>query len=115
MQELLCEFPSMFGLQKHSRRVPGACPEPPRTVPKRLQTGSQNNFKKKTQKVLTVFVEFALLGSLSDPAGTPKSTKNGPGAEKVRPETAPEAIFCVFLRRCCSESVSGPISGGPDP
>ena len=47
-----------------------------------------------------------------DPAGTQKSTKNGPGAEEVRPETAPEAIFVDFSRRCRSESLSGPIFPG---
>ena len=49
------------------------------------------------------------------PAGTPKSTKSEPGAEKVRPETAPEAIFVDFSCRCRSESVSGAIFGGSDP
>ena len=102
-------------LQKPSGRVPGASPEPPRTVPERLQTGSQSNFKKITPKVLTTFVKFALLGSFLDPAGAPKSTKNGPGAEKVCPETAPEPIFCVFSRRCRSEAVLEPIFGGSDP
>ena len=51
----------------------------------------------------TVFGDFRV------PAGSPKSTKNAPGGEKVRPETAPEAIFVVFSRRCRSESLSGPI------
>ena len=98
-----------------SGRVPGASPEPPRTVPERLQTGSQSNFKKITPKVLTIIVKFTLFGSFWDPAGAPKSTKNGPGAEKVRPETVPETIFDDFARRCRSEPVSGPIFEGPDP
>ena len=55
------------------------------------------------------------MGRFWDPAGSPKSTKNGPGSEKVRPETAPEAIFVVFSRRCRSEWLSGPIFGGSDP
>ena len=50
-----------------------------------------------------IFHEFCL------PAGTPKSTKIGSGTEKVRSETAPDAIFVVFSRRCRSESLSGPI------
>ena len=33
-------------LQKSSGRVPGASPAPPRTIPERLQTGSQSNFEK---------------------------------------------------------------------
>ena len=46
---------------------------------------------------------------------SPKSTKNGLEAEKVRPETAPEAIFVVFSCRCRSQSLSGPIFGRSDP
>ena len=45
----------------------------------------------------------------------PKWTKNRPGAEKVRPEAAPEAIFIVVCCRRCSESLSEPILGGFDP
>ena len=45
----------------------------------------------------------------------PKWTKNRPGAEKVRPEAAPEAIFSIFSRRCRSESLSEPIFEGSDP
>ena len=40
------------------------------------------------------------------PSGTPKSPKIAPGAEKVRSETAPDAIFVDFRCRCCSESLS---------
>ena len=43
------------------------------------------------------------------PAGTPKTTKIGSGTEKVRSETAPDAIFVDFARRCRSESLSAPI------
>ena len=39
------------------------------------------------------------------PSGTPKSPKIAPGAEKVRSETAPDAIFVDFRCRCCSESL----------
>ena len=56
-----------------------------------------------------------VLASFWDPAGRQKSTKNGPGAEQVRPEMAPEAIFVVFSRRRRSESLSGPNFGGSDP
>ena len=45
----------------------------------------------------------------------PKWTKNRPGAEKVRPEAAPEAIFIVVCCRRCSESLPEPILGGSDP
>ena len=48
-------------------------------------------------------------------AGTPKSLKNGCGADKMHPKTALEA-FCVdFSCRCRSESLSGPIFGRSDP
>ena len=60
-------------------------------------------------------VKILVLGDFWDPAGTQKSTKNGPGAETVRPKTAPEPIFRVFSRRCRSESLSGSIFGGSDP
>ena len=50
-------------LQKPSGRVPGASPEPPRTVPERLQTASQNNFKKIMPNVLRTLDDFALWGS----------------------------------------------------
>ena len=77
------------------------------------------HFEQDLQKVafrgLRIFVKFALLGSFWDPAGAQKSTKNGPGAEKVRPQTAPEPISRVFSRRCCSELVSEVIFGGSDP
>ena len=49
------------------------------------------------------------------PAGNPKSTKSAPGGEKVRPETAPEAIFVVFSRRRRPESLSAPIFARSDP
>ena len=55
------------------------------------------------------------MGRFWDPAGTLKSTKNGRGSEKVRPETAPEAIFVDFSLRCRAESLSGSIFGGSDP
>ena len=45
----------------------------------------------------------------------PKWTKNRRGAEKVRPEAAPEAIFIVVCCRRCSESLPDPILGGFDP
>ena len=44
-----------------------------------------------------------------------KWTKNGSGAEKVRLEAAPEAIFFVLCRRRCSESLPEPNFGGSDP
>ena len=53
----------------------------------------------------TINMKIEVFGDFWDPAGTQKSTKNQPGAEKVPPETAPEAIFCVFSRHCRSESV----------
>ena len=48
----------------------------------------------RSQKGDGTFFQGAVLGRFWDPAGSPKSTKNGPGSEKVRPETAPEAFFC---------------------
>ena len=41
----------------------------------------------------TIFVKIPVLGDFWDPAGAPKSVKNGPGIEKVRPQTVPEPIF----------------------
>ena len=69
----------------------------------------------RSQKGNLKFFQGAVLGRFWDPAGTPKSTKNGPGAEKVRPEAAPKAIFSIFSRRCRSESLSEPIFEGSDP
>ena len=67
-------------LQKPSGRVPGASPGPPRTIPERLQTGSQNNFKTLTPKVLCILCassrKLSLLGSFWDPAGAQKSIKD---------------------------------------
>ena len=60
-------------------------------------------------------MKILVFGDFWDPAGAPKSIKNGPGTEKVVPKTAPEPIFYVFSRRCRSESVSGLIFGGSDP
>ena len=59
-------------------------------------------------------VKIAVFCDFGDPAGAEKSTKNGPAAGKVGPETVPEPIFCVFSRRCRSESISEPIFGGSD-
>ena len=41
-------------------------------------------------------MKIAVFGDFWDPAGTEKSTKNGPAAGKVGPETVPDPIFCVF-------------------
>ena len=60
-------------------------------------------------------MKMPLFRDFRDPAGARKSTKNGPGTEKVRPETAPGAIFVVFSRRRRSESLSGPIFEESDP
>ena len=60
-------------------------------------------------------MKIAVFGDFWDPAGTEKSTKNGPAAGKVGPETVPEPIFRVFSRRGRLESVLGPILGGSDP
>ena len=55
-------------------------------------------------------------GSIIVKGGTlPKSIKNEPGTEKVRPETATEAIFVGFSCRCRSEPLSGSIFRGSDP
>ena len=42
-------------------------------------------------------LKMLVLGDFGDPAGAQKSTKNGPGTEKVRPKTAPEPIFLRVL------------------
>ena len=42
-------------------------------------------------------MKIAVFGDFWDPAGTEKSTKNGPAAGKVGPETVPEPIFLRFL------------------
>ena len=49
----------------------------------------------RAQKAHSELLPGAILAPFGVPAGSPKSTKNGPGAEKARPETAPEAIFSV--------------------
>ena len=50
-----------------------------------------------------------------DPSWTPKSTKNEPGTENVRSETASEAIFFDVVRRCRSQSISRSIFGRSKP
>ena len=75
----------------------------------KVKTEEKNEKKQKSyQKQTTV---FSLLGPKMDR----KWTKNGPGAEKVRLEPAPEAIFFVLCRRRCSESIPEPNFGGSDP
>ena len=74
----------------------------------------EQDLRKSALQGPTSNMKIEVFGDFWDLAGTQKSTKNQPGAEKVPPETAPEAIFCVFSRRCCSESVSGPIFGRSD-
>ena len=66
-------------------------------------------------KIHNSFLPGLVLAPFWVPAGSPKSTKNRPGTEKVRPETAPEAIFVDFSLRCRSESLSGSIFAGSDP
>ena len=98
-----------------SGRVPGAsriAPGPFRNTPERRKC-KKINFCPLQQT--SHLLQGTVLGRFWDPAGTLKSTKNGPGSEKVRPETAPEAIFVDFSRRCRSESLSGSIFGGSDP
>ena len=96
--------------------------ESPQSLQNRSGTNPENTRAKKMQKNSLrspkksyFFFQGAVLGRFWDPAGTLKSTKNGPGSEKVRPETAPEAIFVNFSRRCRSEWLSGPIFGRSDP
>ena len=96
-------------------RVPGASgigPGPFRNAPERRKRKKSISGRKKikiTKPSGPVFGDFRV------PAGSPKSTKNAPGGEKARPETAPEAVFVVFSRRRRSESLSGPIFGRSDP
>ena len=71
--------------------------------------------KKRWPKNRIPLAPGAVLAPFWGPAGSPKSTKNGPGDEKVRPEAPPEAIFSIFSRRCRPESLSEPIFGGSDP
>ena len=83
-----------------SKSGPEGSPEPPESLRDPSGTRSSeenrtNQFSAATADVLT----FARGGFASfwDLAGSPKSTKNDPGSEKVRAETAPEAVFVVFL------------------
>ena len=71
----------------------------------RLQQAFEQDLRKVALQGPTIFVKKLAFGDFWDPAGAEKSTKNGPAAEKVGPETVPEPIFCVFSRRCRSESV----------
>ena len=94
-----------------SGRVPGASgidPGPFRNAPERRK-------QKKTEKRGPKIPQFFSGGRFWDPVGNQKSRKNVPGRQKVRPGTALEPFFCVFLRRCRSESGSGPIFGRSDP
>ena len=93
--------------------------EGPRSLQKRSGTLPERTGAKKTQandfrqpKNQEIPASGPVLGRFWDPAESPKSTKNGPGSEKVRPETAPEPFFCIFSRRCRSVSVSGAIFVG---
>ena len=65
----------------------------------------EQDLRKSALQGPTINMKIEVFGDFWDPAGTQKSTKNQPGAEKVPPETAQEAIFCVFSRYCRSESV----------
>ena len=96
--------------------------EGPRSLRKRSGTLLEHARTKKKQKVNfrppkihKSFLPGLVLAIFWVPAGSPKSTKNEPGSEKVRPETAPEVIFVDFSRRCRSESLSGSIFGRSDP
>ena len=98
-----------------SGRAPGASgigPGPFRNAPERRKRKKIQNM---TSRIRMILASGPVFGDFRVQAGSPKSTKNAPGGEKVRPERAPEAIFVVFSRGRRSESLSGPIFGGSDP
>ena len=79
----------------------------------RNRSKSQN--RRKNRKISKNDQKVGCLLSVLEPKMDPKWTKNRPGAEKVRPEAAPEAIFIVVCCRRCSESLPEPNFGGSDP
>ena len=85
------------------------------TLPEHVRTKKMQKVNFRPPKIHSSFLPGLVLAPFWGPAGSPKSTKNEPGDEKVPPEAAPEAIFVDFSRRCRSESLSGPIFGGSDP
>ena len=92
-----------------SERVPGAS----RITPGAYRSASERQECKKTKnggpKNRMPQASGPVLAPFWNPAGSPKLTKNRSGDEKVRPETAPEAVFVGFSCRCHLESLSGPI------
>ena len=94
---------------------PGESPEPPESVRERAQAKEMRKINFCRLQQTSYLFQGTVLAPFWAPAGSPKSTKNEPGVEKVRPEAAPEAIFVDFSCRCRSESLSGPIFGGSDP
>ena len=102
-----------------SEILPGRVPGSLKSVPGPFRNTPEPRKRKKSilqpHIQTSTILQRVVLASFWDPAGRQKSTKNGPGAEQVRPEMAPEAIFVVFSRRRRSESLSGPNFGGSDP
>ena len=94
---------------------PGGSPEPPESVRERARAKEMRKINFCRLQQTSYFFQGTVLAPFWAPAGSPKSTKNEPGTEKVRPETAPEVIFVDSSCRCRSESLSEPIFGGSDP
>ena len=82
---------------------------------KSTEIAAKVKIDEKTEKYQKNDQKVGCLLSVLEPKMDPKWTKNRPGAEKVRPEAAPEAIFIVVCCRRCSESLPEPILGGSDP
>ena len=101
--------------QNRVRNDPWSVQNASGTHPKHTRATKMQKNGSRSQKKSKNFFQGAVLGGFWDPAGTLKSTKNGPGSEKVRPETAPEANSADFSRHCRFEWVSGPIFRRSDP
>ena len=87
----------------------------PAEPPKSTEIAAKAKIDEKTRKISKIDQKVSCVFSFLGPKMDPKWTKNRPGAEKVRPEAAPEAIFIVFCCRRCSKSLPEPTFGGSDP
>ena len=101
--------------QNRPGRPPGTPKIDPRTLPEhpcaKKSHMSTNSGPKSRESRPKVGPKASILGAKC----ALTVTKNVPGDKKVRPETAPEAFFVVFSRRCRSDSLSGPILEGSNP
>merc|ERR1712078_49188 len=87
---------------------PSTVPEHPRSKEKHMVAQSWPKSRESRPKVVPKWPVW-------NPSGTPKSTKERPGAKKALPKMAPEAVVIDFSRHLRSKSHSRWILGGSEP